>query len=481
LYFQHYQIFFDFFPPLKAFTLPAALPLLAALTPSGVEVKIEDENISPIDFDEKVDLVGITGMTSLAHRMYQIADEYQKRGVTVVLGGIHTSMMSTEALDHADAIIIGEAEELWPQLINDYKQNKLKKVYECEHFPDLSKSPIPRWDLLDIKSYIEIPIQTTRGCPFSCDFCTIHAMTGKQFRHKSIANIIKEINFLTELTGKKTITFVDDNMIGNKKFARDLFHALIPLNIKWAGQVSINFADDDHLMKLAHKSGMWQAIIGFESVSQKSLDMINKGKINKSYDYMEKIRRIQENGISILGAMIVGLDGDDVNTFEKTYDFLEKAKIPFTIISILTPLPGTKLYTDLDAQERIIDKNWSHHLPHKACIKPALMSTDTLQEGFYRLVKKLYCFNNTLSRLREQWRRNIFKNVVPFPLTKKIEIAIKLFNTFQEEKLLIYLPITLYYLFLKDVQISSILMALHLHQATNQFPTLKLQFENKIG
>ncbi|MFC1478376.1 B12-binding domain-containing radical SAM protein [Candidatus Margulisiibacteriota bacterium] len=469
LYFQHYQLFYEFYK-LKAGTIPIALPLIAALTPKDIEVKIEDESIAPIDFDEKVDLVGITGMTSMANRMYQIADEFRKRNVTVVLGGIHASMCPDEALTHSDTIVIGEAEETWPQLIEDYKNNQLKKIYKCERFPDLALSPIPRWDLLEIDKYMDIPIQTTRGCPFSCDFCTVHAMTGQSFRHKPIANIVKEIEALIKLTGKRNISFVDDNIIGNKIFAKKLFKALIPLNIKWLSQASINLADDDELLTLAKKSGMWQCPIGLESVSQNSLDNVNKAKVNKTDQYLEKIYKIQSFGISVVGAMILGLDGDEKDIFRKTYEFLEKAEIPFSLVSILTPLPGTKLYDRYNSLNKIIDKNWDNYIPAKACIKPELMSVETLQDGFYWLVKKLYYFGSTLRRLKKQWKKGLLVNIVKPTFSEKFLMAAKLVKVLSKEKLMRYFPSIVIHLFLTNAQPRSIIMALHLHQAVAELP-----------
>lgn len=467
LYFQNLQVFYEFYgPPVKAATPPLALPLLAALTPPDVDIEIIDENVSEIDFDDPVDLVGITGMTAMANRIYEICAEYKKRDVTVVMGGIHASMVPEEAALHADVVVIGEAEETWPQVINDYKNKCLKKYYKYTEYPDLTLSPIPRWDLLKPKAYLEIPVQTTRGCPFKCDFCTVHAMTGSSFRHKPIENIVAEIETLIAINGHRNITFVDDNIIGDKKFAIELFNALLKLNIKWISQVSINIADDDELLDLAKRSGMWQCPIGIESITQASLDSVNKGKLNKVDKHLEKIQKIHDKGISVFGAMIVGLDGDKEDVFKKTFDFLTQAKIPFSLLSILTPLPGTTTYHKLESEKRILDRNWDHYLPAFACIKPNGMSRDALQNGFLWLAKNLYYYGNTISRLKHHWANGLHTNVSKVNMLNTCRGMIRISKLMMDRKLTRFIPLTAYYVFFRNAHVRGILMAIHLHQAS---------------
>ncbi|GAG81765.1 unnamed protein product, partial [marine sediment metagenome] len=231
---------------------PLNLLYVAALTPKDVEITLVDEHVDRIDFEEEVDLVGITSLTATAPRGYEIADEFRKRGVKVVLGGIHSSALPQEAIQHADSVVIGEAENLWPEVIEDFKKKRLKKFYQSSQKPSLENLPLPRRDLLQGKRYLTKNfIMTTRGCPFDCDFCSVTRFFGKRHRFRPVGDVIKEIE---SLKGNFTV-FADDNVIAHKKYAKELFKALIPCKKRWFSQADLTMAQDEELLKLAVQSG----------------------------------------------------------------------------------------------------------------------------------------------------------------------------------------------------------------------------------
>ncbi|MDD5661523.1 MAG: radical SAM protein [Candidatus Omnitrophica bacterium] len=383
--------------------IPLALPTLAALTPKDVQVEIIDENIELIDFEKKVDLVGITFNISGVIRAYEIADEFRKRGSKVILGGIYASMLSEEASLHADSIVIGEAEEVWPIIINDFAGNKLQKIYRAKTNPDLSNSPIPRWDLVKSKFYHYHSLQTTRGCPFNCDYCSVTWFFGGKYRHKPVEKIVDEIKFIRSIDKNKMIFFVDDNIVASPTYAKSLFKALIPLKIKWYSQAPINIAYNDELLDLMHESGCRELFIGFESLSQESLNALGKGKVNKAADYIEAVRRIYSHGISIFGSFMFGGDYDDDSIFKRTTDFINKVNMPFALLNILVPPPGTRLFKRLEKEGRILHRNWEYYTGEFVCFVPRLMPPEKLQQGFIASLKEIYNYDSLYLRLTLWW------------------------------------------------------------------------------
>lgn len=341
---------------------PLGLLILAALTDPDIEVQIEDEYVKRIDFDEKVDLVGITAVTHTAARAYEIAGEYKKRGVKVVMGGIHVSNCPHEALEYADAIVIGEGEYVWKKLLKDFKEKRLQKVYRSESLVDPKDIPIPRYELLDSKNYSIWPSQTTRGCPFDCSFCSATNFFGRTFRCRNAEDVIKEIRVLKNYApslgmGRPFIFFAEDNITGNPNHARKLFNALIPLEINWASQCSINIADDPELLNLARRSGCKLLCIGFESLSEKVLKEMNK-TINHPAKYREVISKVRKEGIIAAGSFIFGFDSDDDESILKTTEFSLHSNLDFSTYYVLTPFPGTRLYEKLKNENRLIAEDW---------------------------------------------------------------------------------------------------------------------------
>jgi radical SAM superfamily enzyme YgiQ (UPF0313 family) len=362
-----------------------SLATVAALFPRETKIKIINDSIQDIDYNEKVDLVGITSITSTAPRAYEIADKFRERGIPVIMGGIHPSALPNEAINHCNSVVIGEAEGQIKYVLNDLKKGKLKKLYYSEERPSLKNLPLPRTDLFPNNRYYKEMhmIQTTRGCPFNCDFCSVTKFFGRTFRTRPIADILKEVKSLSRRT---IIFFVDDNIGGNPKYAKELFKALIPLNVKWFGQASIIFAKNRELLRLAAKSGCLSLFIGFESVSPASLKEVRK-RMNKVEEYEESIKIIHDHGIGIIGAFIFGFDADRKSVFEETISFIDRNQIELPSLAILTPLPGTTLYDRMEKEGRITERDWSKYTVGEVVFKPKRLTEEELQKGYNKARK----------------------------------------------------------------------------------------------
>lgn len=374
---------------------PLGLSTIAALTEPGIEVAILDEHVEPIAYDDVADLVGITVMTAVAPRAYEIAREFRSRGAKVVLGGPHPSALPEEAIQHCDAVVIGEAEGPWQRLIDDFKEGHLEKFYFSESRPDLANLPEPRRDLYKKKAYIvEGTVQTSRGCPYDCAFCSVSNVFGKAYRHRPVEDVVRSI----EQLDKRFIGFMDDNITGNRRYSKELFKALSPLKIKWAGQASVNAAEDQELLELAEKSGCVGLFMGFETVSKESMGEIGKSQ-NKIEEFKANVKRLHEHGIIVMGAFIFGFDSDDRDVFKRTVDFVYDAKIDLAQFSILTPLPGTRLHKKMISENRIIDADWSKYDMGHVVFKPAQMSAEELDEGAAWAWKEFYSRGSILRRV----------------------------------------------------------------------------------
>jgi len=395
----------------EAFHLPQmALALIAKLTPPEIDISITDELVQPIAFDKKIDLVGITVNTKTAVRAYEIADKFQNRGIPVVLGGIHPKVAPLEAIKHADALILGEAEGLWQQLLEDFKKKELKKFYNSDVFPDLSNCPFPRRDLFQRDQYLTINlIQTSRGCPYACHFCSVSTLYGKGIRFRPVDNVIKEI----ETLNGNDLFFVDDNVVGKKKYAKQFLARLEPLKKKWIGQAPVTVANDDEILKLLQKSGCEGLFVGFETNSIASLKEVGKVQ-NLNNNYFESIKKFHDQGISILGSFIVGFDNDDKYSFEGLLEFVFKGNIDIVDISMLTPYPETVLYNKLKKEKRLIDDRWwLKYDSEDVVFKPRLMTREELYEGRVWALKEFYKIRPIFSRLLQGiGRRSLFGHMI---------------------------------------------------------------------
>ncbi len=383
------------------------LTALAALTPPDIEVKITDENVEPIDFEEDVDLVGVTGMVMHAPRAYQIAQKFRQRGIPVVMGGPHASSVPLEAKEYVDAVVIGEAENVWEGLIEDYKKGCFKPFYKKDNFCSMEKLPFPRLDLLRKDAYMTINcVQTTRGCPHQCDFCHVTHFFGKTYRCRPVEEVIEEVK---RLDGE-FVVFIDDNIAGNRQYAKELFTRLKPLKKKWASQASMTLTRDPELLKLAAESGCVSLFIGVESLSSENLKEVNKA-FNRVSQFEEAMKALHDHDIMILAGFIFGLDHDDEGVFERTLRFCERNRIELPTFFILTPLPGTALFQRMGAEGRLLHKDWGQYNGATVVFKPRLMTEETLQRGFNWACKEGYSWNSIFKRVFHPQQR-FFTRVV---------------------------------------------------------------------
>jgi radical SAM superfamily enzyme YgiQ (UPF0313 family) len=372
-----------------------ALTTLAALTPPDVQVRLIDENAEDLDWQATPDLVGISLMTPLAPRGYEIAAAWRKRGVPVVLGGIHPTMMTEEAGTHADAVVVGEAERLWPQVVEDVRRGRLQPRYQEEGHAPLEHLALPRRELLKRKAYFFInTVQTTRGCPFDCEFCSVTQFYGNTYRLRPIAEVEREIQGIEG----RFVFFVDDNIVGDRAYARELFRRLIPHRLKWASQGSITIAKDPELLRLAQESGCMGLFIGLESLSQQTLQEMGKS-FNRVESYRDRIKRIHDHGIGIQGSFIFGNDGDTPSIFEDTLRFTEETRLDAALFSILTPFPGTRVYHKMRSEGRILCEDWSRYDMNHVVFQPRGMSPQQLQQGFNQAYRRLYSWPSIARRL----------------------------------------------------------------------------------
>ena len=392
------------------------LPLLAALTPPEHEVKIVDEVFSPDDLNQEVNLVGITVMTDLALRAYQIGDTYRQRGVKVVMGGIHATVLPGEALQHADAVVIGEAEEIWPKLLSDATSGEMQKLYCANKITHLNEMPIPRRDLYPKpkqRGYtpIALAIETARGCPYDCEFCSVGSVMGRQYRSRPISEVIAEI----ESIDSPHLFFVDDALALNRPTAKKLFAEIAPFRLKWAGQGPVSLAEDLELLKLMRRSGCVGLLIGFESVQKEAHDGMKKIRKLK-IDFSEAIHRFHDEGIAILGAFIFGFDHENKDVFDQTLEFSIKNRLDCIELRILTPFPGTRLYKRLLDEGRLLVPNWWLHgyPPDTLLFQPKGMTAQDLIEGFIRLNRQTYSYGSIIKRFFgiNPWNRNLFGGLI---------------------------------------------------------------------
>ena len=389
-----------------------SLPLLAALTPCNYTLEIIDENIQTINFDIKYDLVGITSMTQQADRAYEIAQKFKTRNIPVVLGGIHTTVLPEEASSHADSIIVGEAEDQWDKLIGDFNNNKLKPLYKSNKNTEMTASPIPRYDLLRNKNYNVIWIQTSRGCPHDCEFCAASKIYGGKYRKKTLKQVIDELLYIKKYFGDIWIGFADDNLLVNKKFARELVNSIRPLNLRWAAQSDISIAEDEELLISLRKSGCAFLFIGLESVDTDNLLNIDKHnwKYSRINNYSQHIKTIQSYGIGVFASFIVGFDSADKTVFSRIANFIIDNNIYEAIISILTPLPGTRLRDKMETAKRILPVPWSNYTLTDVTFTHPLFSKDELEEGQLWIYKQIHSPEIYLNKM--DYFKTIYKKLI---------------------------------------------------------------------
>jgi len=371
------------------------MPLLAACTPDHWEVSHTDEIVQQVDFNKDVDLVGITANTPAAPHAYALAREFRRRGVTVAIGGPHATLLPEEVAQHADAVVVGEGELVWPELLADFERGELKPIYQSCALPDLQKMPPPRWDLIKGRTYGKGVTIATRGCPFACDYCTIPQMYQRRMRYRPVGEVVGEIR---RMPGRALI-FWDDNIGANRAYAKELFAAIAPLKRWWTSQCTADVALDDEFLSLASRSGCKALFLGLETISQASLDIANK-RHNRASEYGGVIRRFHGHGIAVQAGVVFGFDHDDRSIFRATVDSYRSAGLDSATISVLIPFPGTPLFKRLDAEGRILTRDWSKYNGKKDVVfQPALMSPDELLMGMEWAARQFYSPASIIERM----------------------------------------------------------------------------------
>jgi radical SAM superfamily enzyme YgiQ (UPF0313 family) len=407
------------------------LPYIAAVTPPDVEVKIIDEAFEKINFEEKVDLVGITAQTPVAPRAYQIAKEFRRRGIPVVIGGVHASMLPEEAIQHVDAVVIGEAEKIWPNLIKDLKKGQLKKIYQMDGFINPSNLPLPRRKLLKERFYFPLKLlETTRGCPHHCDFCGVSRFFGFRYRIRPISEIDRELKTLFNkgkvmspplekilslfskdlpyFLKRRLLYIIDSNIAGDRQFCLDLVTLLKEYDLLWYGHAPVSIAFDQKLLEGFSQSGCIALNIGFESFSIKNLQAMGKG-FNKPSLYGEAVQRIHDHGIGIMGTFIVGLDDDDPGVFQRIIDFCINYRLDWALTFIMAPYPGTDSFLRLEKEGRIFCKDWEKYDSLNAVYQPLSMSVAELENGMKGVWKKVFSISSIYKRiLKRPWVHPLF-------------------------------------------------------------------------
>ncbi|WP_175511380.1 B12-binding domain-containing radical SAM protein [Alicyclobacillus macrosporangiidus] len=383
------------------------MPLIAAYTPEHWNVIHVDEIVQKIDFNIDVDLVGITANTPAAPHAYAISERFRSRGIPTVIGGPHATLMPEEVKEHADAVVIGEGETVWPVLVQDVEQGTLKPFYRCTHLPDLKNMPHPRWDLIKGRVYGKGITIATRGCPFACDYCTIPAMYQRRMRYRPIDEIVEEVKVMPG----KALIFWDDNIGANREYAKSLFRAIAPFKRWWTSQATHDVAFDDEFMELAAKSGCKALFLGLETISQESLNGSNK-RHNKVEEYREVLRRFHYDGIAVQAGTVFGFDGDDKSIFRRTVEFYKEIGLDSATISVLVPFPNTPLFRRLDAEGRILTRDWSKYDGKKHVVfQPAQMSPEELLMGTEWAARQFYSASSIFERMWKS-RTGLWWNII---------------------------------------------------------------------
>lgn len=418
-----------------------SLPTIAAYTPEHWDVDLVDEAVEDIDFNYECDLVGLSVMTCYAPRAYEIAKEFRQRGIKVVLGGVHPTYCPEEALQHCDAVVCGEAEDLWPEVVSDFEAGRMKRLYKMERFPALEDYRSPRIELLSPDAYMTRQCSfTTRGCHFDCEFCSVSPFNGKTTRRRPVLEVIKELQRVkqwirSELVERMSndslwqafrtavrirlgiedgtiVAFVDDLHNSNRAYCRELWTALKPLKLKWGCQSTLFLGDDEEMVKLAAESGCVSVFVGMESLDEDCLEETNK-PFNRVQKFSQEIAMFHKYGIMVNPGIVFGFDNDDEAVFERAVEFLVKNQVELAYFNVLTPLPGTALYERYERERRIFDRDWAKYDGKHVVFRPSRMTPEQLQEGFYWANHQFYSLPaiwqrlaGTKQRLAARWEMN---------------------------------------------------------------------------
>jgi radical SAM superfamily enzyme YgiQ (UPF0313 family) len=392
--------------------LGMTLPYLAGLTPRGIQVDLADDRLGPIPYQREYDLVGITATCATAERAFEIAGEFRQRGRQVVMGGFHVSLHPEETLEHCDAVVVGEAESVWAEVLEDARSKRLKPRYQTPGFHDLAGLPRPRLELIDFRNYRVkiIPTQTSRGCPYHCAFCEVPVVYGHTYRRRPLGEVLEEIKANVRITGLRNIYFIDDNLTGHREYAKEMFKALAPLNLKWSCLWTINTSRDEELLDLAKQSGCNHVNIGIENVCAESIASIEKVQ-NPVAEYGWLLSRLRERGIFYSLNFMFGLDGDHRELFDETLNFLEKIKAPMAFFNVATPRRGTPMWDQLSQEGRVHNPDAEKYLGMVCNFFPKHMTPEECEDGVWRCFQKFYSFPSICRRLFLPPTRYIFQGL----------------------------------------------------------------------
>jgi radical SAM superfamily enzyme YgiQ (UPF0313 family) len=417
----------------RYWTSGITLPYLKALTPPPHEVTFTDELMTDLDAERigrEADVVGITAMGPQIRRAYELADHFRARGKKVVLGGTWVSLVPEESIRHADAVVVGEAEGVWTEVLDDLGAGRSRGLYRAGAWHDLRNLPAIDWWSLPLlkpdafraswlyRLYFFWPVWFSRGCPHPCDYCAVQTYYNRSYRTRPVDDVLDDIRQLRTL-GARRLLFLDDNPIARPDEAKELFRRMIPLDVEWVAQITVNVARDPELLDLTARSGARVLSIGFESVSQESLESVRKG-FNRASRFAEDIARLRARGIQVIALVMVGLDGDTPETFAATLRWLEENKISFLKLFTPAPYPGTKFHADMLAEGRILDADWGHYDYGSPIVRPRHMTPDEMLDGFRYVYRGFYSVRSMLRRFVPPPRRNLLETLAMVVANAKV-------------------------------------------------------------
>lgn len=375
---------------------PLAIARLAAMTPSEWQIRFFDDRMEPIDYEPATDLVAISIETYSSKRGYQIASAFRKKGVPVVLGGYHATLCPEESGEHADAVCIGEAESVWPRILEDADCGRLRRFYEGDRSRPLEGLQ-PQRAVFEGKNYLPVAlVETSRGCPFQCNFCSIGAAFRGTYRRRPAHDIVEELRQVRD----RYVFFVDDNIVGDKAGARELFEAITPLGIQWMSQGSLHALNDETLARQMARSGCMGLLVGFESLNPANLSAMGK-RINRVDDYRAALSCLRRAGIFVYGTFIFGYPHDTPESFEETVRFAKSESLFLAAFNHLVPFPGTPLYRDLEAGGRLTYPKWWLHDAYRfgqVPFRPVAMDAATIEDNCHRTRRSFYTWGSILRR-----------------------------------------------------------------------------------
>jgi radical SAM superfamily enzyme YgiQ (UPF0313 family) len=408
------------------------MPNLGLLTLAGLvhgdhelryieEDYVDESTMEPIVFDENFDLVVLTGVNSQAHRAYEIAETFRKRGIYTVMGGLHASMLPEEAKQHVDTVIIGEGEDTFPLFLADFEKGEAKPYYKSSGSFDLRFSPTPRFDLINnITRFNKLTVQATRGCPHKCEFCCLFEVYGPKYRKKKPEQVIKEIEIIKSLHPHPFISFADENLLADRKYSKELLKHLAKLDIRWEGYADISIADDEELLELLAASNCVLLMIGLESLDAGNLETIAPFKAKRIATYSQAVEKIQSYGVGVMGLFMLGFDHDKETVFQEIRDFIKQTNMFDVDFAIVCPIPGTRLYKRLKEEGRITCEDWDKYAWYNVNFEPKNLTSKQLKEGIMWLFRE---FNKPeeIARKKERFQQ-IYRKLYPDEFTRKSKL-----------------------------------------------------------